>query len=372
MTGCSGMSGIRAGGGDKPSTTGDRRSPIRIIVLADTHLGFDLPVRPRVERRRRGHDFFANFQRILEAAVSENVDCVIHGGDLFYRSRVPAELVQMAFLPIKRVASAGIPFLLVPGNHERSRIPYDMLALHEGIHIFDRPRSFVVESNGTTLAFAGFPYCREGVRSKFLDLLEATHWRENHADINLLCVHHCFEGATVGAHNFTFRRGHDVVRVHEVPEQFSAVITGHVHRAQVLQEDLRGRPLHSPIIYPGSIERTSFAEREEEKGYYLLNIKRGSTTIELAADWEFRRLPTRPMVVEEISVENLTGDELKSCMVDLLHKMPGDAVVQIRVRGKLRKDARPILSAAHLRDLAPPTMNVEIVMADERNRSPRL
>jgi DNA repair exonuclease SbcCD nuclease subunit len=346
--------------------------PIRILVLADTHLGFDLPVRPRLERRRRGHDFFANFELILHAAVSDKVDCVVHGGDLFYRSRVPAELVQQAFLPIKRVASAGIPFFLVPGNHERSRIPYDMLALHEGIHIFDRPRSFVLESNGTTLAFAGFPYCREGVRSRFLELLEATRWRENQAEINLLCAHHCFEGATVGAHNFTFRHGQDVVRVHEVPEQFSAVITGHVHRAQVLQEDLQGRPLPSPIIYPGSIERTSFAEREEEKGYFLLNIRRGSHPTELTADWEFRRLPTRPMMVEEISVESLAGDELERGLIDLLHKIPSDAVVQIRARGKLRKDARPILSAAHLRGLAPSTMNVEIVMVDERNRSPRL
>ena len=31
---------------------------IRVLLLADTHLGFDLPSKPRVERRRRGPDFF--------------------------------------------------------------------------------------------------------------------------------------------------------------------------------------------------------------------------------------------------------------------------------------------------------------------------
>jgi DNA repair exonuclease SbcCD nuclease subunit len=38
---------------------------IRILLIADTHLGFDLPFRPRIKRRRRGLDFFANFERAL-------------------------------------------------------------------------------------------------------------------------------------------------------------------------------------------------------------------------------------------------------------------------------------------------------------------
>ncbi len=348
------------------------RPPVRILALADTHLGFDLPTRPRVERRRRGHDFFANFEHVLEVAVSEQVDCVVHGGDLFYRSRVPADLVQRAFLPIKRVANAGIPFFIVPGNHERSRIPYDMLALHDGIHIFDRPRSFVVNLNGTILSFSGFPYCREGVRSRFSDLLEATGWRDQAADASLLCLHHCFEGATVGAHNFTFRHGGDVVRVRDVPEQFSAVITGHVHRTQVLQEDLRGCPLRSPIIYPGAIERTSFAERDEEKGYYLINVEPGAPPDGLAVDWEFRGLPTRPMAVEEVSAESVTRVELERRLIHLVREKPNNAVVQIRVLGIPGRDCRPVLNAAYLRDLAPSTMNVEVVMAAERNRSPRM
>jgi hypothetical protein len=33
---------------------------VRVLLLADSHLGFDLPVRPRSNRRRRGHDFLAN------------------------------------------------------------------------------------------------------------------------------------------------------------------------------------------------------------------------------------------------------------------------------------------------------------------------
>ena len=42
---------------------------IRILLLADSHIGFDLPTRPRVERRRRGHDFLENYAAALRPAL---------------------------------------------------------------------------------------------------------------------------------------------------------------------------------------------------------------------------------------------------------------------------------------------------------------
>ena len=56
---------------------------MKILLFADTHLGFDYPIRPRIERRRRGLDFFNNYQTILDTAVTENVDVLLHGGDVF-------------------------------------------------------------------------------------------------------------------------------------------------------------------------------------------------------------------------------------------------------------------------------------------------
>jgi hypothetical protein len=43
--------------------------PVRTLFLADTHLGFGLPARPRVERRRCGEDFFAAFELALAPAL---------------------------------------------------------------------------------------------------------------------------------------------------------------------------------------------------------------------------------------------------------------------------------------------------------------
>jgi DNA repair exonuclease SbcCD nuclease subunit len=55
---------------------------IRILFLADRHLGFDFSFRPRIQPRRRGPEFFANFKLALLPALQGRVDCAVHGGDL--------------------------------------------------------------------------------------------------------------------------------------------------------------------------------------------------------------------------------------------------------------------------------------------------
>jgi DNA repair exonuclease SbcCD nuclease subunit len=336
----------------------------RLLLFADTHLGIDMPDRPRIERRRRGEDFFANYERVLQAARDHAVHAVVHGGDLFYRSRIPASLVQAGFLPLKRLANEGIPVYVVPGNHERSAIPFRMLAEHPGIHLFDRARTFTAEWNGVRVALAGFPCERKDVRREFGVRLEATGWHQARADVNLLCVHQCFEGATVGPQNFTFRSAEDVVPAALVPEPFAAVLAGHIHRHQVLTTDLRGRALPTPVFYPGSIERTSFAERDEVKGYIVLEVAPGADAGGEVLQWTFHPLPARPMVIAEVNGGGLDLSSLERFVDEAIARAPADAVLQIRVRGQPSEGAFAALRVATLRARAPATMNVEVALPD--------
>src|SRR3970282_1922506 len=91
-------------------------APLRLLLLSDTHVGFDLPLRTRVERRRRGHDFLACYERALEPALRGEVDLVVHGGDVLDRPHVPAAFVDLALAPLRRVAETGVPVFVVPGN----------------------------------------------------------------------------------------------------------------------------------------------------------------------------------------------------------------------------------------------------------------
>jgi DNA repair exonuclease SbcCD nuclease subunit len=338
---------------------------LRVLFVSDTHLGFDLPSRPRVERRRRGDDFFACFERALEPARCGEADVVVHGGDLLYRSRVPPALVARALQPLLRVADLGVPVLLVPGNHERSAIPHRLLATHDKLHVFDRPATVVVERHGVRAAFAGFPYAR-AVRSAFPALLAATGYRSAAADARVLCLHHCIEGAVCGPPpGFTFRHGDDVVRAGDLPRDVAVVLCGHIHRHQILQHDLRGGPLAAPVVYAGSVERTSFAERDETKGFVMATIGPGGAGGRLLA-CEFRPLPARPMRVHELRPA-MTARDLEREIREVIASSAPDVVLQVRVPEGLA-GVGP-LRAEQLRASSPRTASVSVSVSRDQGWS---
>jgi hypothetical protein len=267
------------------------------------------------------------------------------------------------------IASAGVPVFVVPGNHERSRIPHDRFASHPNLHLFRAPETKVVVVRGSRVGVSGFPYIRRRIRERFPDVLEETGWRDQRADLRLLCIHHCVEGATVGPRDYTFRNATDVIRCSDLPSDFAAVLSGHIHRPQVLRRDLRGRGLPTPVFYPGSIERTAFAEMGEEKGFMVLDLEPGPSGGR-PGRFEFVPLPARPMLVRDLHPVAGPGAswlraELEGQVTSALDGVPEDAVLRLRVHGRVSADLHPILAAPRLRSLAPTEMNLEVRLVEE-------
>lgn len=261
-----------------------RSMSIRVVFFSDTHLGFDYPLRPRSERPRRGPDFFANFKRVLDHARRTRADLVVHGGDFFFRSKVPAPIVDRAYQTLFEFAGNGIPIVIVPGNHERSVLPSSLFLTHPNIHVLDRPRTYHFDIRNECLAVSGFPYLRN-VRERFGAAVDACDANRRPTHYRLLCLHHAVDGAVVGPGHFTFRGGADVVARTGLPGNVDAVLAGHVHRHQVLEAKV-------PVVYCGSVERTSFAEKNETKGFCEVLLERGARSPKIT----FHPLPSRPMV----------------------------------------------------------------------------
>lgn len=324
----------------------------RIVLFGDTHLGFDLPANPRVDRRRRGEDFFQNYERVLAYIARGRPDAVVHSGDFFFRSRVAPAIVERAFAALAAIAEAGTPVMVVPGNHDRSRLPPSLWLGQRNLHVFDRPRTVTVTARGITLAFAGFPFARGDLRATFRGLLGQARMESAEAGARFLCMHHTVAGASVGPNGYTFRSGPDVVPAAALPASFAAVLGGHIHRHQVLRHP--GRPA---VFYPGSTERTSFAEREETKGFLELEVEQGSRGA-VKVSHEFHVLPSRPMV-DVVLPGSLQGDGVATYLAEAVQRLPADAVVRVGA-----EDPSPGLAeglrAATLRAVFPPTMNVQL------------
>jgi DNA repair exonuclease SbcCD nuclease subunit len=265
--------------------------------------------------------------------------------------------MERALQPLLEVADSGVPVVLVPGNHERSALPYPLLASHEHLHILDRPRTVELAFRETRVAIGGFPCERDGIRERFQALVTECGLLAADVDIRLLCIHQTVEGARVKG--YTFRYGADIVRGGDIPSGVAAVLCGHIHRSQVLTSDLSGRELAAPVFYPGSVERTSLVEREEAKGFFSLEID-GDESYGRVHRREFIELPARPMFAVSVDASGRTPEVLERHLRFELDRIPSDAVVQVRIDGDLEPGSEMVIRAANVRRLHPPTMTVDL------------
>lgn len=317
---------------------------IRIVFVTDTHLGFDLPVRPRVKKERRGEDFFRNFQSVLEHAVSAKADLVIHGGDLFFRSKVPPAIVDRAYRMIGNFLDYGIPLIIIPGNHDRSTLPQSLFLVREGLHIAYEPKAFSFVFDTHTLQLDCIPFHKGKIRNDFPEI--TGNFPDKGNSFRILCLHEAIEGATVGPADFTFRDGDNVVKINDIPSSYDCILVGHIHRSQVLFTE-QG----IPVIHAGSIERTSMAEKDEQKGFVELVL-----SIHNPLCYRFIPLPARPM--KDLVIPETCWDinSLSAYLKEELKKMPQHSVVRI----KPGKGSAELLTAQFLRDITPPGMILNI------------
>ncbi len=307
----------------------------RFIFYSDTHLGFDFPLTRKSKRVRRGIDFFDNFHRIYQYALDNNINTLVHGGDLFYRSKIPDKLVNHVYLILHEYAARGVKTYIVPGNHERSRLPASLIMQDPNICVFTKPQNYVIESPLGRICFCGFPFETGDIRSKFNDLISATNWKNADADLNILCLHQAIDGASVGPKNYIFRNQPDVIDINDISAEFALVLCGHIHRRQILNSQ-KG----TPVVFAGSVERTSFAEKEEPKGFYDINFK----SISGPPGISFIKLPTRPMI--DINANSsFTEGGLYESFRERVAKLPSNAIIRI--------DLDDTISIDELRKLIP-------------------
>jgi DNA repair protein SbcD/Mre11 len=325
---------------------------LKIVFFADTHLGIDYPIKPKIERCRRGDDFFNNYQKVLEFAVEAKADLVLHGGDFFFRSKVPTPIVDKAYDILYDFAENDIPFIIVPGNHERSVLPNSIFMNHKNIHVFDEPKTMYFERQKAIIGITGFPNIRNGIKLQYEKIFEQATEGNPEADIKLLLMHQAIQESKI--EGFIFRYGIDVLPLEMLPDDYQAILSGHIHRAQIFQYKKNGKQI--PVIYPGSTERTSIVEMAEKKGFYEL-IFEESDNGWILAETNFHILPTRPMV--RIDITKLTEDEkvLRNLLEAELSQIDQNSVVRLRCE---IPETRKLLKAELLRELTPKTMTLSL------------
>jgi DNA repair protein SbcD/Mre11 len=294
---------------------------LTVLHFADAHIDIAGHGRhdPLTGLPLRVLDFLKALDQIVDTAIDEKVDLVLFAGDA-YKDRTPSPTYQREWgRRIIRLAQAGIPTLLLIGNHDLSPATGRANALQEfdtlqvpHIHVLSKP-AFLgpAELEGLPLQVLSIPWIsRSGlmgalemsasqpekvlaeIEERLFQLIQS--WLEA-ADPQLptiLTAHASVQGAVYGSER-SVMLGSDLVLPGALlrDDRLDYVALGHIHKAQNLNEN--GYPA---VVYPGSIERVDFGEAQDEKSFVIVRLERGKTV------FERRALPGRRFIDRSLTL----------------------------------------------------------------------
>ncbi len=316
--------------------------PVRILHFADAHIDIANYGRhdPQSALPVRVLDFLRALDQIIERALAEPVDLVLFAGDA-YKDRNPQPTFQREWgRRIMRLSQAGIPTLLLVGNHDVSPASGRAHTLHEfhtlgvpHVHVADRIKRWEPEELGVPLQIITLPWVsrsqlmtREELTGKSQEAVLAEMEERVTAAITrlvetadprlplILTAHASVQGASYGSER-TVMLGQELVLggsiIHD--RRLDYVALGHIHKHQ----SLHAPGVHPPVVYPGSIERIDFGEAGERKGFVLASVSKGHT------GWTFLPLQTRPFI--DLKAETRDADTF---MADILAQLPPETALQ--------------------------------------------
>jgi DNA repair exonuclease SbcCD nuclease subunit len=159
-------------------------------------------------------------------------------------------------------------------------------------------------------------------------------------------MHQTVEGAVVGPSDYTFKFGKDVIPIKDIPSNYIAILSGHIHRSQILWAN------QIPVIYPGSIERTAFAEKDEKKGFYEITCNQSSEM-----NYQFIELETRPMIDITLNNEVYDQNQLEKDLLFQIKNIPEDSIIRLKMKYPVNL---PLLTVKLLYRIIPQTMNYQV------------
>jgi exonuclease SbcD len=338
---------------------------LRILHFADAHIDMANYGRhdPATGLPQRVVDFLAALDQIVDAAVAEKVDLVLFAGDA-YKDRNPQPTFQREWgKRMMRLSNAGIPTLLLIGNHDIApaehrahtlqeyktlSVPHIHVA-DEGIELWDADRL------GVPLNVISLPWVTRsrfmarsetagmGVDEVYQEIETRVEKAVNNAieradpDLPLIFTAHA---SVIGAKFGSERQvmlGQELTLSPKLVNnpRFDYVALGHIHKHQSLGE----RP---PVVYAGSIERIDFGEAGEKKGYVLAELSRGETS------WRFVPLRTRRFLDVKVEV-----NDASRFMDSVLNQLPRPDQVQdavCRITLQYPHDLDSLLDEEAIRD----------------------
>jgi len=271
--------------------------------FADTHFGVELYGRlnPETGLNSRLSDFRKSLMEAIDKALQEGIHLAVFAGDA-YKTRDPRQTDQREFAScIRQLTDRGIPVVMLTGNHDMPAIRGRANAMEiyrtlgvTNVHVASRPEMLMIETAAGPVRIAPMPYLikgysvareefqgktldqtREMLENRYVEYLDhlAAEVEQANDDIPTILLGHFW---ATGASLSSWQKGYLDINEPQVPlsaltnPAFDYVALGHIHKHQDLNR--HGQP---HVVYCGSPDRIDFGEKDETKGFVLVELRKG-------------------------------------------------------------------------------------------------
>lgn len=291
---------------------------MRLIHFSDTHLGHQQYPRtadqgPEKGLNQREVDGYAAFRKVVDAAIADPPDCVIHAGDLFDGVRPSNRALAVALEGFLALSRAGIPVVVIAGNHEHPKMretgsSFRLFDHLPGVHaVYKGQAERIHIKEGLTVH--AVPQCadQDALREQVASIDAA----DGH---NLLVLHGSVQDLPAFRHAEFNELSLDPAWF---DERFDYVALGHYHGVTEV----------TPTAwYCGAPERVSMAESGEEKGFLDVELDGVRPRV--------RFVPLEGRVYADlnpIDADGLDEEAVIEAAVAALEPVPDGAVVRLRI-----------------------------------------
>ncbi len=261
---------------------------------------------------QREQDFYSAWQQVMRAIHAEKPDVVLHAGDLFHTPRPSNRAIRVALESIRDLNDAGIPLVLVSGNHETPRIRatgsiFESIDLYPNVHTAFNSRYERFRIDGVD--FHCLPHC--SLSEELEAALNAVDLQAD-SDANVMISHGAWSGKQLyGMGEFNEQRLPDVEG--RLGRELDYIALGHYHRYLAIKPH---------VCYSGSTERTSLNEHNTHCGYIVLDLE--------SKKHQFHDIDTRPMLkLQAVDCTGLASPRIYDQLQAAAATVPDGAIVQV-------------------------------------------
>jgi DNA repair exonuclease SbcCD nuclease subunit len=274
---------------------------MKIFHLADTHIGYS--AYSKLDENginQREADVFDAMERIVDLAVAEKPDIVLHSGDLFDTVRPSNRAISFVVGQLLRLSSAGIPTVIISGNHSTPRLRETGSVFKVFEHIENVHLAYVGSSRTFEFGDVKVHALPHSADKAMFESEMATLMPDRDFGVNIAMLHTGISGMSV----FRMNEFNELMAsAGQLDRGFDYVALGHFHEHCEVAPN---------IVYAGSTERFGFGEVNHPKGF--VELKNGK--------WNFRRMETRKMLdLKTLDCAGMTAEEIENAVRANLESM---------------------------------------------------